>query len=113
MIPNIEPIEKVEFNCFGSDTFNNALRRLGARTVILTGIETHICISQTAIYGLDKHRMCVVSDAVSSRSIDDKLAGLERMKQAGVTLLSTEMLIYEVLEKAGTNEFKEALELVR
>lgn len=113
LIPNIQPMEKVEFNCFRSPQFNNALQRLEAKTIILTGIETHICISQTAVDGSSRYRMCVVSDAVSSRSIDDKLTGLERMKQAGVTILSTEMFIYEILEKAGTKEFRETLELVR
>jgi len=113
LIPNITPIEKVEFDCFESSEFDDALQRLGAKTVILTGIEAHICINQTAIDGLRKYRTCVVGDAVSSRKIDDKLAGLERMKQSGVTILSTEMFIYEILRKAGTKEFKEALELVR
>jgi len=113
LIPKIEPIEKVEFSCFESDGFKNALLKLGAKTIILTGIETHICVSQTAIEGLSSHRMCVVSDAVSSRNIEDKHIGLERVKQSGVTILSTEMLIYEILKKAGTNEFKEALRLVK
>ncbi len=113
LIPNIEPIEKVEFSCFESDGFKNALQKLGAKTIILTGIETHICVSQTAIEGLSSHRMCVVSDAVSSRNIEDKHIGLERMKQSGVTIVSTEMLIYEILKKAGTNEFREALKLVK
>jgi len=113
LIPNIDRIEKVEFSCFESDGFKNGLQKLEAKTIILTGIETHICVSQTAIEGLSSHRVCVVSDAVSSRNIGDKHIGLERMKQSGVTILSTEMLIYEILKRAGTNEFKEALKLVK
>lgn len=113
LIPNIEPIEKVEFSCFGSDEFKNALQKLKADTLILTGIETHICVTQTAIEGSSSYRVCVVGDATSSRNLEDKQVGLERMKQNGVTILSTEMLIYEILRKAGTNEFKEALKLVR
>lgn len=113
LVPKAESIEKVEFSCFESDDFKNTLQRLEAKTVILTGIETHICISQTAIDGSSKYRMCVVSDAVSSRSIEERSVGLERMIQDGVTILSTEMLIYEILRKAGTNEFKASLKLVK
>jgi len=113
LIPDVEPIEKVEFSCFRSAEFRNVLQKLKAKTIILTGIETHICITQTAVEGLANYRMCVVSDAVSSRHTDDNHAGLERMKQNGVTILSTEMFIYEVLRKAGTAEFRKALELVK
>jgi len=113
LIPNVNPIEKVEFNCFGSEEFQNILQRLEAKTLILTGIETHICVSQTAIDGLRRYRVGVISDAVSSRRLEDKEIGLERMKQSGVIILSTEMFIYEILKRAGTAEFKEALKLVK
>ena len=82
--------------------------------MIITGIETHICVTQTAIDGVNGgYRVCVVSDAVSSRNLNDKAVGLERMRQNNVTVVSTEMLIYELLKKAGTPEFKEALKLIK
>lgn len=114
LIANIHPIEKVDFNCLGSEEFRACLGRLDARTLIIAGIESHICVTQTAIDGLDKgYNVYVVSDAVSSRSLADKAIAMERMMQSGVTIVSTEMLIYELLGRAGTAEFKEALKLVR
>ena len=114
LIPRVKPIEKVEFSCFGSEEFIRALKRLDTKTLILTGIETHICVSQTAIESLDLgYSVCVVSDATSSRREDDKTIGIERMKQSGAVISSTEMLIYELLRRAGTQEFKEALKLVK
>jgi len=114
LIPNLQPIEKVEFSCFGSQKFKEALSKTQAKTLILTGIEAHICVTQTAINGLENgFRIYVVEDATSSRSLQDKATAIHRMRQSGVTVLSTEMLIYELLKKAGTPEFKETLKLVK
>ena len=114
LIPSIQPIEKVEFNCWGSEEFKASLGKLEAKTLIITGIESHICVTQTAIDGLSNgYKVYVISDAVSSRSLDDKSIAIERMRQSGVTIVSTEMLIYELLGRAGTVEFKEALQLVK
>jgi len=114
LVPHLQPIEKVEFSCLGSEKFKESLTQLKAKILIITGIETHICVSQTAIEGLNNgYRVCVIGDAVSSRSLEDKALSLERMKQCGVTIASTEMVIYELLKKAGTPEFRKALELVK
>jgi len=114
LIPEVKPIEKVEFSCLGSEEFRGALKRLDAKTLILTGIETHICVSQTAIEALDMgYGVHVVSDATSSRREEDRTVGIERMRQGGAVISSTEMLIYEVLRRAGTKEFKEVLRLVK
>jgi nicotinamidase-related amidase len=112
LIPNIQPIEKVEFSCFGSERFREALTKIQAKTLILAGIEAHICITQTAIEGLENgFRIYVVEDATSSRSPEDKDIAIHRIRQNGGTIVSTEMLIYELLKKAGTPEFKETLKL--
>ena len=114
LVPNIQPIEKVEFSCFGSQRFKEALTKTQAKTLIITGIEAHICITQTAIEGLENgFRTYVVEDATSSRSLEDKATAIHRIRQNGVTVVSTEMLIYELLKKAGTPEFKETLKLVK
>lgn len=114
LIPHIQPIEKVEFSCFRCEKFGETLNKLKARTLIVIGIEAHVCVAQTVIEGLNNgYKVCVVSDAISSRKLEDKAISLERMKQNGVTIASTEMLIYELLKKAGTPEFKEALKLVK
>ena len=114
LIPNIQPIEKVEFSCFGSQSFKEALTKTQAETLVLTGIEAHICVTQTAIEGLKNgYRTYVVEDATSSRSLEDKATAIHRIRQNGGTVVSTEMLIYELLKKAGTPEFKETLKLVK
>jgi len=114
IIPEIKPVEKVEFSCFGSEKFRSLLRDLGAKTLIIAGIETHICVAQTSLEGLSNgYRICVVSDATSSRSLEDKNVALERMRQSGIIVASTEMIIYELLRVAGTQEFREALKLIK
>ncbi|MBW2063769.1 MAG: hydrolase [Deltaproteobacteria bacterium] len=107
------PIPKVEFNCFGSKAFDATLRDMGKGHLILAGIEAHICVAQTALYALSSYRVHVVSDAVSSRSSDNRMVALERLRQAGVIPSSTEMFIFELLQKAGTDTFREVLKLVK
>jgi len=114
LISGIQPIEKVEFNCLGSEEFRETLARMEAKTLIIAGIESHICVAQTAIDGLaNGYEVYVVADAISSRNLSDKAIAVERMRKIGVTIVSTEMFIYELLGKAGTPEFKEALNLVK
>ena len=110
---DIEPVVRSEFNCFGSAAFRERLERLKRHTLIITGLEAHICVAQTALYGLSDYKVHVVGDAVSSRSARNVETALNRMSRAGVTITSTEMVIYELLEKAGTDVFKEVLKLVK
>jgi len=109
----IQPIIKLEFDCFESPAFTDQIRRLNRNTLIIAGIEAHICVAQTALHALVNDRVQVVSDAVSSRSAHNWEVALGRMRQAGVTITSTEMVIYELLGKAGTDQFREALKLVK
>jgi len=114
LIPHIKPVEKMEFSCFGSEKFRLILEELNAKTLIIAGIETHICVMQTSIEGIENgYKVCVVVDATSSRKLEDKNIAIKRMMQSGVIMASTEMLIYELLKKAGTREFKEALKLIK
>lgn len=108
-----EAISKVTFNCFESKEFVQKIKKFQRKTLILTGLETHICILQTALTALKKFDVQVVADAVSSRSREDKEIALERMKNAGVTITSTEMFIFEILKKAETKEFKLTLPLLK
>ncbi len=107
------PIKKIEFNCFGSETAAERLYSAERSTLLVAGIETHICVAQTAVSGLEHFSVQVIADATSSRNPVDREIAFERMKAAGAVLTSTEMLIYELLEKAGTNEFREALRLIK
>lgn len=109
----VEAITKLEFDCFKSPVFAEHIRRLNRSTLIIAGIEAHICVTQTALHALAEHTVHVVSDAISSRSPHNRHVALDRMGNAGVTITSTEMVIYELLEKAGTDQFREALKLVK
>jgi nicotinamidase-related amidase len=108
-----DPVSKVEFNCFGSEVFTERVKALKRNTLVLAGIEAHICVAQTALHAAPYYRVHVVADAVSSRSPQNRDIALRRMEQAGVVLTSTEMVVYELLGKAGTEEFREVLKLVK
>jgi nicotinamidase-related amidase len=112
LLPDIQPLEKVVFSCFGSDVFCSALKRLpgNRNTVLLCGMETHICVAQTALAALrEGYLVHVAADAVSSRTELNWQIGLDRMRAAGAVVSSTEMIIYEALGSSGTNEFKDML----
>jgi nicotinamidase-related amidase len=109
-------IDKQSFSCFGSDSFCSAVKRLpGQRTtVLLCGMESHICVAQTALAALrEGYLVHVASDAVSSRTEWNWKIGLDRMRAAGAVISSTEMMIYELLRGSGTEAFKEMLKWIR
>ena len=110
---DIPPVTKLEFNCFGSPEFRRRLAAMNRGTLVVAGIETHICVAQTALSGVARHRIHVVADATSSRSLNDKELALARLRRAGVIITSLEMLIYELLQKAGTDVFRQVLTLVK
>ncbi len=112
-LPENVPINKVEFDACRCAGFTERLDNLGRNSAVLAGIESHICVTQTALSLLPRYTVHVVSDAVSSRSPDDWNIALQRMRQGGAVISSTEMVIYELLQKAGTDEFKTALRLVK
>ncbi len=109
----VRPIPKVAFNCFLSEQFSRAVRESAKRTLILIGVEAHICVAQTALHAAARFNVHVVRDAISSRTVDNWDTAVERMRSGGVTITTTEMVIYELLEKAGTDEFKSTLPLVK
>ncbi|MBI3645141.1 MAG: isochorismatase family protein [Acidobacteriales bacterium] len=112
LLPESAPINKMMFSCFGSDVFCSMLKRLpGQRTtVLLCGMEAHVCVMQTALAALREGYMVhVASDAVSSRAEWNWRIGLDRMRAAGAVISSTEMMTYELLRSSGSPAFKEML----
>ena len=104
--------DKVEFNALASSAFRGELDRLSPEidTLLFCGVETHICIYQTAIGALQAgYRVRVPVDAVSSRTPDNDRFGRQRLREIGAVLMPAEMIIYEFLQKAGTSEFKAML----
>ncbi len=112
LLPDTTPVDKLMFSCFGSDAFCSLLKRLpGQRTtVLLCGMETHICVMQTALGALrEGYLVHVAADAVSSRTELNWRIGLDRMRDAGAIISSTEMMMYELLRSSGSPAFKELL----
>lgn len=113
-IPDFAPIEKTAFSCLGAPGFVERLRSRGVSEVVLCGIETHVCVCQTTLDLLTAgFRPFVVADAISSRTPANHRLGVERMRDAGAIIVSTEMILFELLERAGTDEFKQVLALVK
>jgi nicotinamidase-related amidase len=112
LLPDTAALEKLTFSCFASDVFCSALKRVpgNRNTVLLCGMESHICVAQTALAALrEGYLVHVASDAVSSRTEWNWKIGLDRMQAAGAVITSTEMAIYEALRSSGTSQFKEML----
>lgn len=109
-----EPISKFHFNCCDVDAFNNRLDSENLRNIIITGVESHICVFQTCLSILERGYMVhVPQDAVDSRTDETWRVGLDLMKQAGAVITSTETVIYQILKKAGTKEFKQMLKVMK
>jgi nicotinamidase-related amidase len=114
VLKEYKPIEKVIFSCFGSGKFKSRLKELDVKRLMLSGIESHICIEQTALDALDAgYEVHVIADAISSRTPRNLEIGIEKTRQFGAVISSTEMAMYEIMERADTKEFKEVLKLVK
>lgn len=114
MISAPEFFGKMEFNCFENEQIARAIRRTGRKTMLLAGIEGHVCIFHTAVGALRHgHRVHIAQDAVTSRRELDRQTGNYRMDRAGAVISSTEMIIFELLHQAGTKEFRALLPLLK
>jgi nicotinamidase-related amidase len=111
VLPQTDPIDKTLFSCFGSDAFRAVKHLPGNRNSLLwRGMESHICVTQTALAALrEGYIVHVASDAVSSRTEWNWKIGLERMRAAGAVISSTEMMIYELMQSSSSAAFKELL----
>lgn len=114
LLPDQQPLAKTCFSACGLSAFTQALRETGRRQILLAGIETHICVYQTARDLLDEGLYVeIVADAVSSRTAQNKAIGLEKMLHCGAQITSVEMCLFELLQRAGSAEFKEIAGLVK
>ena len=108
------PLDKLCFSCVGSEAFSTFVAEAARRQILLCGVETHICVSQTALdltHG--GYQVHVVADAVSSRTLEKHKLGMERMRDNLVLPCAAEAAVYEWLREAGTAEFKSVLKLVK
>jgi len=112
LLAGTEAVDKTLFSCFGSEAFCGLLKRLPRQrnTLLLCGMECHICVMQTALGALrEGYLVHVASDAVSSRTEWNWKVGLDRMRAAGAIISSTEMMIYELMRSSSSAAFKELL----
>jgi nicotinamidase-related amidase len=115
-IPGQSSIDKVEFGCFNNPGFLKHMEQTdrSRNALILCGIESHICVAQTALGALERgYVVHVASDAVSSRTEWNWRIGLDRMREAGAIMSSTEMIMYEMMKRSDVAEFKAMLPHLR
>jgi nicotinamidase-related amidase len=113
LLTDIEPINKASFSCCGSDQFTARLTELARNQILLCGIETHVCIYQTAVDLLHKgFSVDVLADAVSSRTLENKQVALQRMAAESANVTTTEMALFELIKTADHPYFKQIAKLI-
>jgi isochorismate hydrolase len=114
LLQHLQPIEKYSFNAFENENFQEAIKDSGRSQWLVCGIETHICVYQTAL-GLLSHNIEVeiVSDCVSSRSKDHINLALNKLQTKGAGLTNIEMCLYELVKNSKSENFKEILKLIK
>jgi len=111
---NTPIVDKMVFSAARSDEFTAALTALDRKQIVLCGVETHICVTQTALDLVDAgYQVHVAVDAVSSRTMEKHKLGMERLRDNGALPIATESAVYELLGQAGTPAFKQILPLVK
>ncbi len=108
------PVEKICFSCAGAAGFLDSVHKAGLHTLILCGVETHVCVNQTALDLLEAGlRVHVAVDAIGSRSRIDHETALRKMEQAGVIPATVEMCLFELTKTAGAEQFKAIQALIK
>lgn len=109
-------VDKISFGCFGDEKFVEQLKGMSPErnTLLVAGVESHVCVAQTVLAAIDAgYEVQVAEDATSSRTPENRQVGINRLARAGAVISSTEMMIYELLGKSGTPEFKAILPLLK
>lgn len=111
---DIEPISKFSFSCCDNEQFMQELNSAKPENIVIAGIESHICVYQTArdLVKLN-YNVEILSDAVSSRTAENKQIGLERSKAAGAGITSVETVLFEIIKDAQSKAFKDILNIVK
>jgi len=114
LLDGYTPFAKVSFGCGGDEAIMGAIRDLNRRQVVVAGIETHVCVYQSCKQLLEEgFDVTLVADCTSSRTSHDREIGISALANAGVKLSSVEMLLFELLGKAGGEKFKQISQLVK
>ena len=112
--PSAQVIEKIHFSCMHEEAFREAFLATGRKQAVITGMEAHICVMQTGADLMEQgFEIFVVTDATSSRTLESEKACLDRLGASGAGIVTTEMVVFEWLGRAGTDAFKELLPLIK
>ncbi len=110
----VEPVEKVTFSCCDTEEFNARLRTTKRKQVILAGIEAHVCVLLTGLDLLaDGYTVQVAADAVTSRTQGNWRMGVEQLRQGGAVITTTESVLFQLLGKADTDDFRALAKLIK
>ncbi len=113
-LQGIQAISKESFSCWKNEGFMKAVMAQSRKQLIVTGIEAHVCVYQTVLDLLRAgYQLYVVADAVSSRTSVNKVYGVERMRNAGAAIVSTEMVLFELLQTAAHEKAKDIFKIVK
>lgn len=113
-IDGIKPIAKESFSCWNEINFKKQIEALNRKHVVLLGIETHVCVYQTALDLISNgYNVDLVADAVSSRTPKNRQIGIEAIIAAGAKITSTEMVLFELLRTAADPKAKELFKIVK
>ena len=114
LFTNDKPYIKSSFSCCGNDDFNKQLSSLNRKNILLAGMETHVCVYQTALDLLDSgYNVFIVADAVSSRTLENKQIGIEAIRENGASITCVEMAFFEMLKEAAGEKFKKIIKIVK
>ena len=114
LLPDCRPLPKVCFSCCGDVAFLQAFKKLNRKQVLIAGIESHVCVYQTAADLIAAgYEIYAVSDAISSRTGQNRDVGLKMMTQLGAKITSTEAALFELLKVAKGDKFKAISEIVK
>ena len=114
LLTDSKPVTKFSFSCCGEEPFMREIEKLNRKQILLTGIETHVCVYQTAVDLIEaSYEVHTVVDSVSSRTLENKNLALDKMKSEGVRLTSVEIALFELLRTAASPKFKELSKIVK
>ena len=107
-------LEKMHFSCMNNPTFAAEFKALERRQAVIVGMEAHICVMQTGVNLMEQgYEIFIVTDATSLRTLESEKACLDRLSASGAGIVTTEMVVFEWLGRAGTPEFKDLLKRIK
>lgn len=114
LLADNQAIPKMTFSAFGEDDFRKALEQNNRKNILIAGIEAHVCVYQTSVELLEAgYHIHLITDAVSSRTSENKLLGIQKIKDEGAKLSGTEMVLFELQKTCEGERFRQLLKLIR